>query len=214
DLDSQLACRVVVQEEQRLGSLNDDVVGAHRNQIYADRVVMSGIDGKSEFGAHAVRARNQHRLPVAARDLHQGAEAADSREYLGPLRAAHERLDPLDELIASVDVDTGVAVGDAAVNWRFFFHDNILPALQYRMAENELSVRDFAPVGRRPSFMGWAWLILCVLSYCAWAGRPVRVYEVDLKGGQSPAALQDAMREALVRATGRRESATDPALAN
>jgi hypothetical protein len=58
------------------------------------------------------------------------------------------------------------------------------------------------------------WLACCVVSFPAWAGRPVRVYEVDLKGPQSPAALQDAMREALVRATGRRESAADPALAN
>ncbi len=57
-------------------------------------------------------------------------------------------------------------------------------------------------------------LACCVLACPVWAGRPVRVYEVDLKGPQSPAALQDAMREALVRATGRRESATDPALAN
>jgi hypothetical protein len=60
----------------------------------------------------------------------------------------------------------------------------------------------------------WVWLLCCVFSCSAWAGRPVRVYEVDLKGGQSQASVQDAMREALVRATGRRESATDPALAN
>ncbi|HUI63185.1 MAG TPA: DUF2066 domain-containing protein [Steroidobacteraceae bacterium] len=58
------------------------------------------------------------------------------------------------------------------------------------------------------------WVICCSVSPSAWAGRPVRVYEVDLKGGQSPAALQDAMREALVRATGRRESANDPAFAS
>jgi hypothetical protein len=70
------------------------------------------------------------------------------------------------------------------------------------MAENKLLLR------------GLAWLVCCAISCSAWAGRPVRVYEVDLKGGQTPAALQDAMREALVRATGRRESATDPALAN
>jgi hypothetical protein len=57
-------------------------------------------------------------------------------------------------------------------------------------------------------------LLCCVLSCSAWAGRPVKVYEVDLKGGQTPGALQDAMREALVRATGRRESASDPALAS
>jgi hypothetical protein len=69
------------------------------------------------------------------------------------------------------------------------------------MAENKLLMK------------GLAWLLCCAMSCSAWAGRPVRVYEVDLKGGQTPASLQDAMREALVRATGRRESATDPALA-
>jgi hypothetical protein len=57
-------------------------------------------------------------------------------------------------------------------------------------------------------------LLLYGLSLDAWAGRPVRVYEAELKGGQSPTSVQDAMREALVRATGRRESATDPALAS
>ena len=55
-------------------------------------------------------------------------------------------------------------------------------------------------------------VLLCCALPCE-AGRPVRVYEVDT-GGQTPAALQDAMRQALVRATGRRESADDPALAN
>ena len=70
------------------------------------------------------------------------------------------------------------------------------------MAENKLLLK------------GLAWLVCCAISCSAWAGRPVRVYEVELKGGQSPDSLQEAMREALVRATGRRESATDPALAN
>src|SRR6202035_3215458 len=54
--------------------------------------------------------------------------------------------------------------------------------------------------------------LCCVLPLSSWAGRPVRVYEVDVDG-QSAAAVQDAMRQALVRATGRRESADDPALA-
>ncbi|HXW73170.1 MAG TPA: DUF2066 domain-containing protein [Steroidobacteraceae bacterium] len=59
-------------------------------------------------------------------------------------------------------------------------------------------------------------LMLLCLMCCALpcqAGRPVHVYEVDIEG-QSPTALQGAMREALVRATGRRESADDPALAS
>jgi Uncharacterized protein conserved in bacteria (DUF2066) len=46
----------------------------------------------------------------------------------------------------------------------------------------------------------------------SWAARPVPVFEVNV-AGQSASALQQAMREALVRATGRRESATDPVFA-
>ena len=43
----------------------------------------------------------------------------------------------------------------------------------------------------------------------AWAAHAVPVFQVDV-AGQSVPALQDAMRAALVRATGRRESANDP----
>jgi Uncharacterized protein conserved in bacteria (DUF2066) len=46
----------------------------------------------------------------------------------------------------------------------------------------------------------------------AWAGRVVRLYEVDIAGEASAPAVQDAMRRVLVRATGRRDAATDPAL--
>lgn len=54
--------------------------------------------------------------------------------------------------------------------------------------------------------------LCCAAPLSAWAGRPVRVYEADVDG-QSPDALQGAMRQVLVRATGRREAAEDPALA-
>lgn len=56
--------------------------------------------------------------------------------------------------------------------------------------------------------------VLCLIC-CApsWAARAVRVYEVDIEGQTTP-ALQEAMRQALVRATGRREAAGDPALAS
>jgi hypothetical protein len=57
-------------------------------------------------------------------------------------------------------------------------------------------------------------IVLCAaLPLSSWALRPVRVYEVDLEE-RSAAAVQNAMRQALVRATGRRESADDPALAS
>jgi Uncharacterized protein conserved in bacteria (DUF2066) len=50
------------------------------------------------------------------------------------------------------------------------------------------------------------------LPAAAWAARPVPVFQVDV-AGQTPPDLQQAMRDALVRATGRRESASDPVFA-
>ena len=51
-----------------------------------------------------------------------------------------------------------------------------------------------------------------LLPAAAWAARPVAVFQVDV-AGQSAPAVQEAMRAALVRATGRRESASDPVFA-
>jgi hypothetical protein len=47
----------------------------------------------------------------------------------------------------------------------------------------------------------------------AWALRPVQVYEVIVRGASATTVVADGMREALVRATGRRDSAANPALA-
>lgn len=49
-----------------------------------------------------------------------------------------------------------------------------------------------------------------VVPAAAWAAHAVPVFQVDVAGRSAP-ALQDAMRAALVRATGRRETASDPA---
>ncbi len=46
----------------------------------------------------------------------------------------------------------------------------------------------------------------------AWAGRLVRLYDVPIRGEATAPAVEDAMRRVLVRATGRREAGTDPAL--
>ena len=48
-----------------------------------------------------------------------------------------------------------------------------------------------------------------VLPISAWAARPVAVFQVDV-ASQSAPAVQQAMRAALVRATGRRQSGSDP----
>lgn len=67
---------------------------------------------------------------------------------------------------------------------------------------------------RRPGLLAGFVVLCAAVSLPAWALRPVRVYEVDLAEQQSATAVQNAMREALVRATGRRESADDPVFAS
>ena len=82
DLDAQLAGGVVVEEEQRLGARDDDVVGAHGDQVDADLVVPAGVDGQAQLGADAVGARHQHRPAIAIeRHFHQRAEAADAGQH-------------------------------------------------------------------------------------------------------------------------------------
>ena len=69
-----------------------------------------------------------------------------------------------------------------------------------------------APRLRIPA-TGFAAVVCLAFCASAWAERTVRLYEVDVKGEPSVAALQEAMRHTLVRATGRRDAADDPALA-
>jgi len=63
-----------------------------------------------------------------------------------------------------------------------------------------------------PYFAAFLLLIFVPGAMPAFATRPVRVYEVEVHTSPSPGAVQDAMRSALVRGTGSREAAADPAL--
>ncbi len=110
DADVEPLAREVVEEEQRLGALDEDVVDAHRDEVDADRVVPVEREGELQLGADAVGAGDQHRLAIALRQLDQRAEAADAGQHLGPHRPLRERLDALDQRVAGIDVDAGVAV--------------------------------------------------------------------------------------------------------
>src|SRR3954469_7511770 len=52
--------------------------------------------------------------------------------------------------------------------------------------------------------------LAALLASPAALARAVRVYDVEIKGEAAGPAVQEAMRRVLVRATGRREAATDP----
>jgi hypothetical protein len=63
------------------------------------------------------------------------------------------------------------------------------------------------------------WSALCLIAALglaaapAWALRPVQVYQVIVRGAAASTVVADGMREALVRATGRRDAPANPALA-
>src|SRR2546430_15535474 len=91
-----------------------------RSQIDADRVVAAGVDREPQLRAPAVGARHQPRALVAGWQLDQRCKAADAGEHFAPLRAAHQRLDALDELICGVYVDACIAIGET----RAFCHES------------------------------------------------------------------------------------------
>ena len=75
-----------------------------------------GEEGELELGPDAVGARHQQRLPVASGQGAQPREAPEIGHHLGAEGAPDVSLDALDQRVAGVDVDAGVAVGEP----RFF----------------------------------------------------------------------------------------------
>ncbi len=111
--DVELAARVIVEEEQRLGPLGQDVVHAHRHEIDADRIVAAELHRELQLGAHPVGAGDQDRLAIIVPcKFEQCAEAADAGEHPLAQRFPGKRLDVLDEPVAGVDVHAGIAVGE------------------------------------------------------------------------------------------------------
>ena len=113
DAQLELPGAEVVEEEERAGAAGDDVVHAHADEIEADRVVRAGGEGHLELRPHAVGAAHQDGLLHVGRDAAQPGEAADVAHDLRDARHLRQRLDALDELVARVDVDPRVPVGDA-----------------------------------------------------------------------------------------------------
>jgi hypothetical protein len=64
-----------------------------------------------QFSADAVGAGDEHRFLVFVGQVEQRAEAAEAGGAAAPRRRPGERLDRLDQGVAGVDVDTGLAIG-------------------------------------------------------------------------------------------------------
>ena len=106
-----LAAGDVVKEEQRFGTLSGDVVDAHGHAIDADGVVLICHLGDHELGAHAVGTGDENRLFVSkGSQVKKAAEAADTADHTGAVRASHVRLDALDDFVPGFDAHAGVLI--------------------------------------------------------------------------------------------------------
>ena len=108
----QPAGREVVEEEQRLGALDEDVVDAVIDEIGADGVVAAGHERDLQLRADAVGARHEDRLrryrSRSSRNRPPNDPMSDSTP--GVNVAARERPDAPDRFVAGVDVDAGWTV--------------------------------------------------------------------------------------------------------
>lgn len=114
DVNVELAAGIVVEEEEAAGTLHEDVVDAHGNEVLADRVVTAELEGEHELGAHAVRAGDENRVLVFLADFEERAEAADGAEDARDHRALGKGLDAFNEFVAGIDGNAGSRVGKLA----------------------------------------------------------------------------------------------------
>ncbi len=49
----------LIEEEERLGTLHDEIVDAHGDEVDADRLVHAGLDRDAQLGADAVGRRDE-----------------------------------------------------------------------------------------------------------------------------------------------------------
>ena len=105
--------REIVEEEQRFGAGDDDVVDTHRHQIDADRVVAADRHGDHELGADTIGAGDQQRVAVARLgEVEKPAESTERGIGTGARGRPCQRLDRLDQTGASGDVDARLFVCD------------------------------------------------------------------------------------------------------
>ncbi len=113
-LRHDLAAGDVVQQEQRLGAAGHQVVDDHRDKVDADRVV--DVHLLRDDAAWCRRRRSTRRAAgcwyLLQVQPEQSGEAADVADDLRPPGAVHLGLQQLHRLVAGVDGDSRVGVGD------------------------------------------------------------------------------------------------------
>ena len=107
----EFAAGEVVQEEQGLGTLHQNIIDTHGHQVDTHGVVHIPLKRQLELGAHAVGAAHQHGFLVALGYFKQCAKAANAGQNAFPHGLFCQRLDALNQGVASVNINAGIFVG-------------------------------------------------------------------------------------------------------
>jgi hypothetical protein len=111
----QRAGSVVVEEKQRLGAGDHQVVDAHGNQVDTYGVVFAQVHRQAQFGADPVGAGHQHGLLVARWNFTQGPEAPQATQHLWSRGASGYALDAFHQRVACVYIDPGILVAEGGL---------------------------------------------------------------------------------------------------
>ncbi len=207
----QLACREVVEEEQRLGALHQHVVHAHSHQVDAHRIQAPEVDGQPQFGAYTVGTRNKNGVLVGGSiELEQATEAADAAEHAPTVSRGNQRFDSVYQFIAGVDIDTGVPVSQGCFGGHLHPKGGQAAGMIVQMQRTKTRTAAVAP--------------LVALSLCALVvatGAPARAAtvqdlysaEVQAPGDELPEVFRAALAAVAVRVTGSRAASSPETLA-
>ena len=106
----EVAHRDVVEKDDRLGTLDDQVVHDHRDTVDPDRVVAADPGRELQLGPDAVGCRDEDRILVAVGGLEHSGEAADRAQDFGAEGALRDLLDVVDEGLVVVEIHAGPGV--------------------------------------------------------------------------------------------------------
>ena len=95
--------------------MNQDIVHAHSDQVYAHRVVHIPLECQFELGAHAVSTADQNGLAVVLGDLKHRTEPTDTCHHTRPHGFFCERLDAFNQGVASLNIDTSRFIGKGSL---------------------------------------------------------------------------------------------------
>ena len=171
---AELAGRVVIEKQQRLGALGQEVVHTHGHQVDANRIKEASLDSDLQFSAHAVGGGQQNRIAKAGGlEIERRGESAERPYGAGPLGGARGWLDEIDEAGAFVNIDAGRRVSEAVRPFAAAHRDTALQGrldLTAGVARRRNTPPERKPVMKMPSLAGIA--ALAALAFCALAPAP------------------------------------------